>query len=247
MIKYLFLGIIQGLTEFLPISSSGHLVIMQKILGLSGQEVILSVILHLGTTLALILFFFKDILKVLSNRRELLWIIIVTLITGIIGISGKEFFEVLFSSVNAVAIALIITGAILILTRGFMEGKRNNLQIKDAIILGLAQGVAIIPGISRSGITISTLLFRGLDKGISFKFSFLASIPAILGALLLEAREINSVLKANLINFTAGFIFSFLTGLISLGILKFILQRAKFYYFGYYCIIVAIVTLLFVK
>lgn len=247
MIKYLFLGIVQGLTEFLPISSSAHLVIIQKILGLSGQEVILSVILHLGTTLALILFFFKDILKLLSNRRQVLYIIIVTSITGVIGIWGKEFFEGLFSSVNSVAIALVITGAILILTRGFITGKRNNLQIKDAIILGFAQGVAIIPGISRSGITISSLLFRGLDKEISFKFSFLTSIPAIFGAVLLEAREINYVLETGFINFSAGFIFSFLTGLISLWILKFILQRAKFYYFGYYCIIVAIITLLFIR
>jgi len=247
MLKYIILGIVQGLTEFFPVSSSGHLVIAQKLLGMRGEEVGVSVIMHLGTVLSLIVFFWKDILK-LWRDKETLWLVLtVTFITGIIGLGGKDFFESLFSSAAVVALALFITGTILILTKKFGRGKREKIGIKDALILGFTQGLAIIPGLSRSGITISTLLFRGINPKISFNFSFLASIPAVLGAALLEAKEINLVFKGDSKSLVAGFIFSFLTGLLALGLLKKILQRAKFHYFGYYCILVALITLLFIK
>ncbi len=247
MFKYVILGIIQGLTEFFPVSSSAHLVIMQKLLGISGSGVVISIILHLGTLLSLIIFFFRDILKLLRNTKLVSLIIIVTLITGIIGVSGRDFFEGLFSSTRAVAIALLFTGIILILTRKFTAAKRNSLNIKDAIILGFTQGIAIIPGISRSGITISTLLFRKLDKETSFRFSFLVSIPVILGATLLESKNISLTHVLDIKNLIIGFIFSLLTGIFSLWILKRILNKAKLYYFGYYCIFIAIITLLFIK
>ncbi len=247
MFKYVILGIIQGLTEFFPVSSSAHLVIMQKLLGISGSGVVISIILHLGTLLSLIIFFFRDILKLLRNIKLVSLIIIVTLITGIIGVSGRDFFEGLFSSTRAVAIALLFTGIILILTRKFTAAKRNSLNIKDAIILGFTQGIAIIPGISRSGITISTLLFRKLDKETSFRFSFLVSIPVILGATLLESKNISLTHVLDIKNLIIGFIFSLLTGIFSLWILKRILNKAKLYYFGYYCIFIAIITLLFIK
>ena len=245
--KYVILGTIQGLTEFLPISSSAHLVIMQKLLGISGSEVVISIILHLGTLLSLIIFFFRDILKLLRNIKLVSLIIIVTAITGIIGVSGRDFFEGLFSSSRAVAIALLFTGIILILTRKFTAAKRNSLNVKDAIILGFTQGIAIIPGISRSGITISTLLFRKLDKETSFRFSFLVSIPVILGATLLESKNISLTHVLDIKNLIIGFIFSLLTGIFSLWILRRILNKAKLYYFGYYCIFIAIFTLLFIK
>jgi undecaprenyl-diphosphatase len=247
MFKYIILGIIQGLTEFLPVSSSAHLVIMQKLLGISGSGVVISIMLHLGTLLSLIIFFFRDILKLLRNIKLVSLIIIVTAITGIIGVSGRDFFEGLFSSTRAVAIALLFTGIILILTRKFTAAKRNSLNVKDAIILGFAQGIAIIPGISRSGITISTLLFRKLDRETSFRFSFLASIPAIFGAAILEAKDISLTSNMQVGNLIIGFIFSLLTGILSLRILKIILGKAKLYYFGYYCIIVAVITLLFIR
>jgi len=247
MFKYIFLGIIQGVTEFFPVSSSAHLIILQKLLGMSGNEVALSVVLHLGTILALIFYFFKDILKLLGDIRSLILIIIVTVITGAIGITGKNFFEGLFSSPKLVALALIFTGIILILTKKFMETKSEVLDIKDALILGLAQGLAIIPGISRSGITISTLLFRKVGKMTSFRFSFLASIPAVLGAAVLEAKKIELLTKVDVKNFTWGFIFSFITGIFSLWLLKRIMEKAKLYYFGYYCIFIALIALLFIK
>lgn len=247
MLKYILLGVIQGLTEFLPVSSSGHLVILQKLLGLSGQEVVLSVVLHLGTFFAIIIFFFKDILNTLGNRKLLFLILVVTVITGVIGVAAKGFFESLFSAIRPVGFALFITGIVLILTRRALSASRKALNFKDAVILGLTQAVAIIPGISRSGVTISTLLFRRIDREASFKFSFLVCLPAILGATLLEAKAINLALKGNALNFGAGFLASLITGLFALKLLKLVIDKAKLYYFGYYCIGLAIIILLFVK
>ncbi|MFH1442012.1 MAG: undecaprenyl-diphosphate phosphatase [Candidatus Omnitrophota bacterium] len=243
MLKYIILGIVQGFTEFFPVSSSGHLIIFQKILGISGQELVLSVVLHFGTVLALIIFFFKDIIKILRSPKMMGLIIIITIITGVIGIIGKDYIENLFTSVRLVAFALMVTGVTLILTRKFMQGKRENLGVKDAVILGITQAIAIIPGISRSGTTISTLLFKNVDKQTSFRFSFIASIPVVLGAVILEAKDISYGLKINFANFTAGFIASFVSGLLALWILKLILAKAKLYYFGYYCILVGIIAL----
>jgi len=247
MIKYIILGIIQGLTEFLPVSSSAHLVIMQKVLGISSQQVVLTIVLHLGTLLALAVFFFKDILNTLRNARLVLLIIIVTAITGVIGIFGKDFFIGLFSSIRSVAFALIITGIILIMSKRFKETKGSAISIKDAVIFGLTQGFAIIPGISRSGITISTLLFRGLDRKTAFRFSFIASIPAVFGAVLLEAKDISCALNIDLKNFAIGFTASFLSGIFALYTLRIILNKTRFYYFGYYCILVALAALVFLR
>jgi undecaprenyl-diphosphatase len=245
MLKYVILGAIQGVTEFLPVSSSGHLVIAQKLFAMQGEEIAVSIVLHLGTILALVVFFFKDLLKLLRDIKLLSLIIAVTIITGIIGIAGKDFFESLFTSAKAVGISLMVTGVILILTK-FAKGARDTVNTKDALILGVTQGIAIIPGISRSGITISTLLFRKLDAQTCFKFSFLASIPAVLGAALLEAKKIGFAIQGDTKDLIAGFIFSFLSGLLALSLLKIILKRAKFYYFGFYCLGIGIITLLFI-
>lgn len=247
MFKYAILGIVQGLTEFLPVSSSGHLVILQRIFAMHGEELVLSLVLHLGTALALIVFFFKDILAALRNLKTLFLILVVTFITGLIALLGKDFFKQLFSSPRLAAISLIFTGIILILTKRFMVEKKNTLTLKDAIALGFAQGIAIIPGISRSGITISTLLFRRINRDTSFRFSFLACLPAIFGAVLLEAKDIGLASRLEISNFIIGFIFSFLTGILALGLLKIALHKAKLYYFGYYCIIIAVLTLIFIK
>lgn len=247
MPQYIILGIIQGLTEFLPVSSSAHLIIAQKLLGIAGQELIISVVLHLGTCLALLAFFFKDILALFRSFKLLFLILVVTVITGIIGITGKDFLESLFSSARLAAVALIVTGTILFFASKFMNGKRNTPDLKDAIILGFTQAIAIIPGISRSGITVSTLLFRGITKEDSFRFSFLASIPVILGAALLEAKDIDFSQKLNTINLGVGLLVSFISGLFALFIFKKIIGKAKLHYFGYYCIIVAVLTLLFIR
>lgn len=247
MIKYALLGIIQGATEFLPVSSSAHLVILQHILGITKDQVAITVILHMGTGLALVVFFFKDIMELLNNLKLLTLLALVTLITAIIGFWGKDFFETLFGLPKPASIALIVTGIILLVTSQYMKGRKDDLTLKDAIILGFTQSIAIIPGISRSGITISTLLFRKITPEKSFRFSFLAAIPVIFGAALLEAKNIGFAIKSDIKSLVAGFLFSFLTGIISLKILRILLKKAQLYYFGYYCIIIGIIALIFVK
>lgn len=247
MFKYIILGITQGLTEFLPVSSSGHLAVLQKLLGISGHEIAVSVILHLGTLLAVFIFFFKDIMGLFCEMRKILLIFIVTLITGAIAIIGKDFFESLFSAPKLVAVGWIVTGIVLIFTSRFMSNNRDRVGIKDACALGFSQGLAIIPGLSRSGVTISTLLFRGLDRKTSFTFSFLAAIPAICAAALMEAKDISLALRLDPKSLMAGFICSFLAGLAALQILKFVINKARLYYFGYYCIVIAIITLIFMR
>ncbi|MBI4707511.1 MAG: undecaprenyl-diphosphate phosphatase [Candidatus Omnitrophica bacterium] len=246
MIKFILLGIIQGLTEFLPVSSSGHLVVAQKLFGMQTGTIAVSVVLHLGTVLSLLVFFFRDILKLFRDLKSVMLIGLITLITGVIGLSGKDFFEKLFSSPKLVAFSWFITAGVLFFAARFMQAKREKVSFKDAFILGITQGIAIVPGISRSGITVSTLLFRGISKEESFRFSFLAAIPAIMGAALLELKDISCVAANQFGNVAAGFLASFVFGLFALWLFRQALKKAKLQYFAYYCIILAIITLLFV-
>lgn len=248
MVKYIILGITQGFTEFFPVSSSAHLAIAQKILGINSHQLGISIALHLGTILALVIFFFFDILDLLRNLKLLLLVMIVTVITGIIGLAGKDYFERMFSSTTGVSIQLIMTGLILFFANRFINSaRRMNLSMKDAVILGVTQAIAIIPGISRSGITISTLLFRGVERNLAFRFSFLASIPAVCGAALLEFKDIKSAFTAEPTGVAMGFLASFIAGLFSLWALRRMISLAKLDYFGYYCIIVGLVALIFIK
>ena len=247
MIKYIILGIVQGLTEFLPVSSSGHLVILEKLFGITDNQLAITVILHLGTACALVVYFFKDLLKLFRNLALLALLGTTTVITIVIAVLGNDFFESLFSSVLPIAFALLVTGIILLSTKKFMQGVRSEIRFKDAVILGLTQSIAIIPGISRSGITISTLLFRGIERQKCFYYSFLAAIPVIFGAALFSARKIDFILKAERLNLSIGFLASFLTGLFSLWALKLIMRKAKLHYFGYYCIALALIILLFMR
>jgi len=247
IIKYIIFGIVQGLTEFLPVSSSAHLVFAEKILGPVNNDVAFFVLLHLGTVLALLVFFFKDIIALFKNLKIIGLILLATLITGAIGVLGKDYFESLFSSVGATAWQLIISGVILIIANFFVSGKRKEISLWDSVLFGLAQAVAIIPGISRSGATISILLFRHIDRDTAFTFSFLASIPAVLGAAILEIKDVDLGIKISTLNFSAGFIFSFLSGLLSLYLVKIAIKRAKLHIYGYYCIIVAVLVLIFLR
>jgi len=241
--KLILLGVLQGLTEFLPISSSGHLAIAQKILGINEGLLQITVTLHLGTLLALFVYFFKDILAALKDIRLIKNILIVTIVTGLIGITGKDFFESLFSSIRYVSAALFFTAFILFLSRRYLGGKKSlrDVGVGDSLLLGIAQGIAIIPGISRSGLTISALLFRGFDRIDAFRYSFLASIPAVIGAFLIESGGGSLLFSRNV---CLGFLASFLSGLAALKILKTVLAKAKWYLFGYYCIILASVILI---
>lgn len=248
MLEAIILGIIQGFTEFLPISSSGHLIVVQHLFGMQEGVIALDVTLHLGTLLALIIFFWKDIVLVLRDKKAIGQILVVTIITGAIGVGGKDFFESLFSSPHAVAYGWIVTGLLLLSTKCVI-GRigRSNFRWSDAGILGLTQGMAIIPGISRSGTTIATLVLRGIEREKAFAYAFIVGIPAILGAAILEAKHIDPALQQEFSLLAMGFITSALAGFFSLWFLRFIIRRSKLHYFGWYCLLAATLTFLFIR
>jgi len=236
-IKYIFLGIIQGLSEFLPVSSSAHLVIWQNFLQIQRNQLILDIILHLGTLAALVVFLFKDIKRLLT-KQLLLYLCLATALTALVVILGQDFFEGLFAQARNVSLPLLITGVILLGTKKFSRGKRRfgNLKIGDAVWLGLVQGFCVIPGLSRSGLTISTLLFRNVEKETAFKFSLLASIPAILGALFFKLNDFTCLGFSEFRYMLFGFFAAFLSGLLALRILLIVIRKAKLHLFGYYCL-----------
>ncbi len=251
--KYIVLGIIQGLTEFLPVSSSGHLVIFQSLFDLP-HSIAFDVVVHLATGLAVIVYFWRDILEILNPKSEirtrklLLYFIIATIFTGILGLTFKDFFEGLFGSVFAVGCFLILTGLIIVLAEWIGKGKRKleEMNIWDAILIGLAQGCAIAPGLSRSGTTISASLARGLDRTLAARFSFLLSIPAILGAGVVESKVI---IKAGTIGIgiwplILGFAAAFVSGWIAIKIFMNIIQRMSIRGFAYYCFVVGTLILI---
>lgn len=205
--------------------------------------------LHLGTLFAVIIYFRKDLLDILhtigsmatgrgkkdEGTRMLLLILVATLPTGLMGLLLRDWFEPLFAQPKRAGAMLLITGTILFLTRWMKREGRSlkNMDWRDALLIGIAQGIAIIPGISRSGATISTGLFCGLNRELAGKFSFLLSIPAILGATLLELRNVESIIELQIVSI--GTVTAFLVGFLSLAFLMKVVQKGKMHHFAYYC------------
>lgn len=239
------LGVVQGITEFFPISSSGHLVIIQSMFGFKGEMLAFDIFLHFGTLISIVIFFRKDILNMLQKDRQMLKFIIVGCIpTFIIGILFKDAVESFFTKPRLVGAAFVITGLFLLLASGFamyIKEKQKNKQLNTAnsIIIGIAQGIAVIPGISRSGSTIGTGLIAGLNGEVALKFSFLLALPAVLGANLLKARQIyGNLVSIDMVPFIAGGIAAMITGLFAIRLMFSILKRRLFFLFGIYCIFI---------
>lgn len=230
------------MTEFLPVSSSAHLVIFQDLLGFKENQIILDIVLHLGTLLAVIVFLLKDI-KQLLKIRVIFYIFLATALTAVIVVLGEGFFESMFLSAKKLTLPLLITAVVLLSTKRFTQGRRNfpNLKIMDGFWLGIVQGLSVIPGLSRSGITISCLLFRNVEKETAFKFSFLASIFAILGALCFKINDFSQLTCFEFRYMVFGFFASFLSGLLALKILLTVIRKAQLHLFGYYCLALALV------
>ena len=266
IIKALFLGLLQGLTEFLPVSSSGHLVIAQSYLNFEAPPLLFDCLLHFGTTLAVIFVYRRQILGILSalgraftskdispenwlkdpERRLAILIVAGSIPTAIIGLTGKDFFTALFASPKTAAAMLLVTGVILYAGENFSkERKGKRVGFLEAILMGTAQGIAIIPGISRSGTTIVTGLFCGLKREEAASFSFLFSIPAILGASILELGEaLSGNTACNWPAYLGGALVSFLTGIVAIKTFLFLLKKHKLSYFAYYCFALGGIVLL---
>jgi len=251
-LQAVILGIVQGLTEFLPVSSSGHLVLFQTWLGdafFAQEHPLLFVLaLHVGTLLP-VLWFYRDSLRELSTergRRMGALVLVGTVPTGLIGVLFKDHFETLFSSPDRVAVALLVTGALLFATRGREPtGDDDALTVRTALIIGLAQGLAITPGISRSGTTIAVALFLGLNRELAARFSFLLSIPAICGAVVLEMKDGVDVSGTDWSAVGAGFAASMVVGYAALVMLVALVKRGGLHHFAWYLWPVGVAALIF--
>ncbi|NLY37974.1 MAG: undecaprenyl-diphosphate phosphatase [Firmicutes bacterium] len=245
LIEAIILGLVQGLTEFLPVSSSGHLVIFQDFLGMNQPGVTLEVILHFGTLLSVLVIFGRDFLELLrfpkdtAQRRFLLLLLVGMVPTALIAFLLGDYMELLFDSTLAVGVMLLVTGGMLKLLTLLTGGQKdiNGMQYRDALWIGLLQGVAIIPGISRSGSTITAAIWRGLAQATAVRYSFMLAAPVIFGATLLEVKDMIAagIERALLINYLAGGLVAFLAGVVAIKTFISLLKRHKFHYFAYYC------------
>lgn len=242
MIKSIILGIIQGLTEFLPISSTGHLLLGRKLMGLSEAGLFLDTMLHVGTLVAVVVVFWQDILGLIRRpfSRLMLLLIVATIPTGIIGILFQDFFEEISKTGVTVGWEFLATGFIL----WFADNAKNRgyksfdqIKVKDALIVGTLQGAAILPAISRSGLTIAGALFTGIKKEAAARFSFLVSLPAIAGAVVLQLKKLGegtAVEGVSTSALVAGTIASAIFGYIAVKWMLKILQNGSLKGFAIY-------------
>lgn len=262
----ILLALVQGATEFLPVSSSGHLILVAELIGSDQVDVGLELWLHMATLMSLLIYFRQD-LRVLAigvfsssaplglsspplnlkdgvdPRQSRYWlslILLTTFITGIIGLLGRNFFVASFHDPRITWLGFLITGTLLILTGFKSRGGRVSLTWQDAVFVGLAQAVALFPGISRSGLTVMCLLFLGLTPEITFRYAFLILIPLVICATLVEVAQgffQTHALWPSLISFVVACV----TGLLGLRVVKFILILHRLHWFGIYCIFLSLV------
>jgi len=262
----LVLGIVQGATEYLPISSSGHLVIAQHLFGVEESALFFDIVLHLGTLVAVIWYYRKDLLTLVSETLEglrslasghswkealrsypgfrfALLIVVGTVPTAVIGLTFEDTFERLFGSVRFVGLMLILTGTVLLLTRLGRGGGRDAAEMRwlDALIIGVVQGLAITPGISRSGITIAAALLLGIERETAARYSFLLSIPSILGALVHRMGGADDGVGTTAL--VVGFGAAALTGYFCLALLVRLVKKGRLSWFAPYCFALGLLAL----
>lgn len=240
-LQAVILGVLQGITEWLPISSSGHLVVAQQAFGLQ-VPVLFDVVLHLGTLLVVFLVFYRDIWGILKalgrgdfkspEGRLFLFIVAGSIPTAIIGFAFHNVLISFFTNLMVVGTALLATGCVLIATR--WASPARGMDYKRSVLVGIAQGIAIIPGMSRSGLTIGSGLLAGVKREAAVRFSFLLSIPAVLGALAFEAGDL-ALTAGYAFPMAAGFIVSVLVGYVFLRLLIRLVMQKRFHWFAVYC------------
>lgn len=264
----IILGILQGLTEFLPVSSSGHLVLGQIYFKITEAGLLFDVSVHMGTLGAILVVYFSDIKQIFISVFQFLakairqepaaylfktdenlklagFILMGSVPTALIGLVLKRFEHVLFSSAILVGCMLILTGTILWASRRYYRNEKTGaaFDVKRAVFIGIVQGVAVIPGISRSGSTIAAAMFAGLDRQTAARFSFLLSVPAILGAQVLTMKEAFEAGLAIDAATVYGTFFSFIVGLVALKLLLKLVHTGRFHLFAPYCWLVGALVL----
>lgn len=239
------LGLVQGLTEFLPVSSSGHLVIMQHFLGFAEPPLTFDVSVHVGTLIAVIIAFYSDIVNLIKHplQKTTVLIIISCIPTALIGFFFKPLFESAFASLWVTGVGLIITGLLLWSAEQFSFSFKRipDMSWRDALIVGTVQGIAITPGISRSGSTIAGGLFLGLEREAAARYSFLLSIPAVLGASLLEFKDaiaetaLKGLNSLEIFPMLLGTLIAAAVGFLAVKAVVGLTKRGKLSFFAYYC------------
>lgn len=260
-LQSVILAVVQGLTEFLPVSSSGHLAVIQNLFSLAAdRQVAFDVLLHLGTLLA-ILFYFRsswrwiilDCWQALKSPKKswgfpgfrlFVFVVIGTIPAGLFGIFFKDKIEVVFNFNFFIALAWIFTGGWLLLTKVVKSGNKK-LSFARSLIIGIAQAIAVFPGVSRSGSTIVAGWLLGIEKKTAFHYSFFLAIPVILGAAVMEAKDISNFDSSQMINGGIGFVVAAIVGFFALKLLDKVFNSEKLYWFGFYCVVIGVATLLF--
>ncbi len=279
LIQAILMGVIQGITEFLPVSSSGHLAIFSNIFGINTDTgMLFEVMLHLGTLIAVFTVYWRDIAQLFiegigicidfimnivhlikreeririirnSHRKFVMLIIVTTIPTAIIGLLFDDLVSQASNTLLVPGICLILNAVILLVVGSLPGGKKKvkKTSYLDALAVGTAQGVAVLPGISRSGSTICACLGLGLKREFAVKYSFIASIPVILGANILELRHFTTAMASGseLLYYVVGMIVAAVVGYICIRIMIYLVSNRKFSYFAYYCGIVGIISLIF--
>ena len=237
----ILLGAIQGITEFLPISSSGHLVIIKDLLNIeTNYDFLFNIFVHLGTLCAIVYYYLDDIIKILKgvlakekdSCNYIFYIFLATLPVALVGLLFNDKIKTL-NNIEFASYCLLITGVVLFLSK-YTKQKNINLNYIDIILIGLFQAIAILPGISRSGMTISVALLLGVNRDEASKLSFFMAIPAIMGATILEILEINSLESINFLNLIIGFGVAAIVGYFSISWLIKLINKLHFWKFSFY-------------
>jgi undecaprenyl-diphosphatase len=262
ILQGIILGLIQGLTEFLPVSSSGHLAVVQSLMKIDEKLLLpFDVLLHVATLLVVLIYFRREVAALVrgaflvfrrpqpgspgqDDRRLFLYVFFASIPTAIIALLIRKFVEQALSDLVAVGVFLIITGIVLFVTRRFGEAGRpfGQMRPRDSLIVGIVQGIAALPGISRSGSTISAGIFLGLERRLAARFSFLIFIPAMIGATLLEARKITA-LAVSPWALIAGAAVAFVSGLLAIVVVFRVLERRRFAWFAPWCWLVGLAAI----
>lgn len=299
LLEAIFMGIVQGLTEFLPVSSSGHLALFKIMFGIETETgMLFDVLLHFGTLVAICAVFYKDVAKLItegvyilknglinvaiffrnsyiqlknqlkkdkllkeeldlgtyhpvansSYRKFVLLVIVSTIPTGIIGIIGKDMVEMASKILIVPGICLVITAVLLFIADSVKGGEKlpRDITYSNAFMIGIVQGVATLPGISRSGSTITACLLSGFNRSFAVKYSFIMSIPAILGAMVLELKDLA------IIALSAGEIVSYIVGMVIAGVIGYacikmmlvVVRNKRFKFFAVYCLIIGLISII---
>ncbi len=285
LFESIVLGIIQGITEFLPVSSSGHLAIFKNLFGLQDTGLIFDVLLHVGTLIAVFIVFYKDIWELIVNgvgiivdcikntgrfiyntvnkegikkeynkvistpyRRFAMLVIVTTIPTGIMGVVFNDIIENASTALIIPGICLLLTGTLLLIADNTPDGTKNEINVtyKNAAVIGVCQGLATLPGISRSGTTIVACLVSKMDKKFAVKYSFIMSIPVILGAAVLEVKDLSTVSTSGsqIACYIAGMVVAALVGYVCIKTMLAVVRKKKFKGFAYYCYIVGAIAII---